>query len=146
MQWWSLFSYRYTCSLLHTDLRWLRMLSFPNVFLGILVCQLILFLFFLYPDEYSECMCRGDPHCTTLDGKLFHYQGQCEYVMAQDDCTNGISGTPSFIVLGKFWDRNRGITRVSWVEYVTVKLFYMGSPVVRSQIHIVSVFSPPCCK
>ena len=30
---------------------------------------------------HDTCQCTGDPHCITLDGEKFDYQGSCEYRM-----------------------------------------------------------------
>ena len=36
---------------------------------------------FPYFTGHDTCECAGDPHCITLDGKKFDYQGTCEYRM-----------------------------------------------------------------
>jgi len=46
-----------------------------------------------------KCFCEGDPHCTSFDNKLNHYQGKCIYTFLRDQCKEGLpDGTPTFQV------------------------------------------------
>ena len=65
-------------------------------------------LFFVGP---ATCMAFGDPHYNTFDGQLHHFQGVCNYILAQD-CTNG-----DFSVLVE--NDDRGYQGVSWTQEAT---------------------------
>ncbi|ELU10890.1 hypothetical protein CAPTEDRAFT_223361 [Capitella teleta] len=48
----------------------------------------------------ATCRCTGDPHCDSFDGNHFTYMGACKYVMAQDNCKDGVpDAEPTFQVL-----------------------------------------------
>ncbi|KAI8514606.1 hypothetical protein Bbelb_071970 [Branchiostoma belcheri] len=40
------------------------------------------------PGDKATCIAWGDPHYTTFDGEVHHYQGLCKYTLAKD-CGNG---------------------------------------------------------
>jgi hypothetical protein len=68
------------------------------------------------------CMCRGDPHCLTFDGKQLDLSGDCEYTFAQDGC--GAVGVPiedaTWSVSAKLMTNPSGSR--SWVTAVTVTI------------------------
>ncbi|XP_029472184.1 kielin/chordin-like protein [Rhinatrema bivittatum] len=60
----------------------------------------------------ATCIAFGDPHYRTFDGKMFHFQGSCTYVLAED-CEGG-----DFSIHATNDDRGR--RGVSWTKEVTV--------------------------
>nr|XP_033814726.1 kielin/chordin-like protein isoform X1 [Geotrypetes seraphini] len=60
----------------------------------------------------ATCIAFGDPHYRTFDGKMFHFQGSCTYVLAED-CEGG-----DFSIHTTNDDRGR--RGVSWTKEVTV--------------------------
>ncbi|CAJ1061894.1 IgGFc-binding protein-like [Xyrichtys novacula] len=74
-----------------------------------------------YPASFGLCKCTGDPHCTGLDGRRFHFQGTCTYILSQ-------------LVMGpqqllepfqiQVTNENRGRNkRVSWTKSVFLTVF-----------------------
>ena len=56
-----------------------------------------------------------------------HFQGTCEYTLAQDGCQNGLKTDkkPNFLVKQKNWDEyadTRG-KPVSWAKEITVEIY-----------------------
>ncbi|KAM6936923.1 kielin/chordin-like protein [Xenentodon cancila] len=62
----------------------------------------------------ATCITFGDPHYRTFDGRMFHFQGTCTYVLAQD-CVDG-----DFSI--HVTNDDRGRKGVSWTKEVTVFL------------------------
>ncbi|XP_038124813.1 kielin/chordin-like protein [Cyprinodon tularosa] len=60
----------------------------------------------------ATCIAFGDPHYRTFDGRMFHFQGTCTYILAKD-CKS-----EDFSVLVTNDDRGR--KGVSWTKEVTV--------------------------
>ncbi|XP_069085493.1 kielin/chordin-like protein [Pleurodeles waltl] len=60
----------------------------------------------------ATCIAFGDPHYRTFDGKMFHFQGSCTYVLAED-CEGG-----DFSI--HVTNDDRGRKGVSWTKEVTV--------------------------
>ncbi|KAK3577967.1 hypothetical protein CHS0354_020807 [Potamilus streckersoni] len=66
------------------------------------------------------CACFGDPHCLTMDNRLMHFQGLCQYTMARDGC-NG--SQPTFEVITQNWQKELvGVTEASWVKNITFNI------------------------
>ncbi|XP_033732371.1 uncharacterized protein LOC117321874 [Pecten maximus] len=71
------------------------------------------------------CACFGDPHCTSFDGKVLHFQGDCQYTMATDGCDGK---PPTFEVRSKHWNQNiPGLKGATWIEEIELILFIGGS-------------------
>ena len=64
------------------------------------------------------CQASGDPHYTTFDGLGHHFQGRCEYVLAQD-CRE-----QDFVIHVE--NNQRGRTDVSWTKAVAVSIKNVG--------------------
>ncbi|XP_011474483.1 kielin/chordin-like protein isoform X3 [Oryzias latipes] len=62
----------------------------------------------------ATCITFGDPHYRTFDGRMFHFQGTCTYVLAKD-CEAG-----DFSI--HVTNDDRGRKGVSWTKEVTVFL------------------------
>ena len=77
----------------------------------------------MFITEIGTCKCWGDPHCLSFDRRWNHFQGQCRYVLAQDNCNEGIpESSPTFQVIQKNWARDEDDTRISWPKEVTVRV------------------------
>ena len=73
--------------------------------------------------EIGTCKCFGDPHCLSFDRRWNHYQGPCDYLMAQDGCLNGVpNGIPTFEVFQSN-SRLEMLTEVTWVREVLIKVY-----------------------
>ena len=42
-------------------------------------------------DQTGYCMTWGQHHYRTFDGKMYHFRGQCNYILAQDRLTGSFS-------------------------------------------------------
>eukprot|EP00079_Xenopus_tropicalis_P008629 XP_002931908.2 PREDICTED: kielin/chordin-like protein isoform X1 [Xenopus tropicalis] len=60
----------------------------------------------------ATCIAFGDPHYRTFDGKMYHFQGSCTYVLSED-CEGG-----DFSI--HVTNDDRGLRGVSWTKEVTV--------------------------
>ena len=78
------------------------------------ICRRASFQFSCQTVQRSTCTVSGDPHYYTFDGKVFHFQGTCTYVLSEQ-CGPGL---PYYRVEGK--NENRGSTRASWTRLVKV--------------------------
>ena len=72
------------------------------------------------------CSASGDPHFTSFDGGLIHFQGTCVYLLAGTRDNIPASLTP-FTVLVKTVHMH-GKTHVSYVRFIEVEI---GEHVVR---------------
>ncbi|MFT7810023.1 zonadhesin-like [Arapaima gigas] len=92
--------------------------------------------------DHGICSVSGDPHYTTFDKKIHHFQGSCSYTLVQP--CNVTSGLPYFSVDTQ--NEHRGsIKYVSYVRAVIVKV--QGTKIIlskgrRVQVNGVRVFPP----
>ncbi|CAJ1061895.1 IgGFc-binding protein-like [Xyrichtys novacula] len=74
-----------------------------------------------YPASFGLCKCTGDPHCTGLDGRRFHFQGTCTYILSQLVMGPQEHLEPFQI---QVTNENRGRNkRVSWTKSVFLTVF-----------------------
>ena len=75
------------------------------------------------PPEPGVCDCWGDPHVTTFDQVVTHFQGQCEHILARDNCENGVPVDPPTVEISyEGWKKDyEGTADVSWIKQITVK-------------------------
>uniref|UniRef100_A0A8D3B7F2 Alpha-tectorin-like n=1 Tax=Scophthalmus maximus TaxID=52904 RepID=A0A8D3B7F2_SCOMX len=78
------------------------------------ICRASSFQFSCQTVRRRTCTISGDPHYYTFDGKVFHFQGTCTYVLSEQ-CGRGL---PYYRVEGK--NEHRGSTRVAWTRLVKV--------------------------
>ncbi|KAI1896404.1 hypothetical protein AGOR_G00094430 [Albula goreensis] len=78
------------------------------------VCRDTAFQYTCQNVQRRTCTIAGDPHYYTFDGRVFHFQGTCTYVLSEE-CGDGL---PYYRVEGK--NENRGSTHVSWTRLVRV--------------------------
>ena len=76
------------------------------------------------PFQYScqtvprgSCTISGDPHYYSFDGTVFHFQGNCSYVLSEQ-CRLEL---PYYRVEGS--NEHRGNTRVTWTRLVKVFVY-----------------------
>ncbi|XP_078509951.1 IgGFc-binding protein-like [Lissotriton helveticus] len=82
-------------------------------------CQLISGSPVCVPQSQSVCWGSGFAHYHTFDGFNYDFQGTCTYTIAK---TCGVDNTlPVFNIEAK--NENRGNTRVSYVSFVTIKVY-----------------------
>jgi len=76
----------------------------------------------------QRCYCRGDPHCTTFDGKSLVFSSNCEHRLARDGCSNGmpIAGSFESFVVDVETNHLPGSTTKSYVTSVTVDITSRG--------------------
>lgn len=70
----------------------------------------------------AVCRATGDPHIYLWDGGAHKYMGSCTYVLAQDECEDGLpkkAGEANVLVAIKNWKQEKK-TKVTWVKEVYV--------------------------
>ncbi|XP_071318951.1 alpha-tectorin-like isoform X2 [Trachinotus anak] len=81
------------------------------------ICRPTSFQFSCQTVHRRTCTISGDPHYYTFDGKLFHFQGTCTYILSEQ-CRLDL---PYYRVEGK--NEHRGSTHVSWTRLVKVYVY-----------------------
>nr|XP_015224275.1 PREDICTED: alpha-tectorin-like [Lepisosteus oculatus] len=84
------------------------------------VCQVSTFQYSCQTVQRRTCTIAGDPHYYTFDGRLFHFQGTCTYVLSQT-CGSRAQGLAPYRVEGK--NENRGSTVVAWTKLVRIIVY-----------------------
>uniref|UniRef100_H3A4Z5 Tectorin alpha n=1 Tax=Latimeria chalumnae TaxID=7897 RepID=H3A4Z5_LATCH len=77
----------------------------------------------------STCSVSGDPHYYTFDGRLFHFQGTCTYILSEP-CRDHRNLT-YYRVEAK--NENRGNLQVSWTRLVRVIAYNKEITMVRGR-------------
>nr|XP_014429313.2 IgGFc-binding protein-like [Pelodiscus sinensis] len=95
-----------------------------------------------YPPSTATCHIYGDPHYTTFDGKLHHFQGACNYTVVET-CNNSSGGF-------KLTTRNEHRGNPSWTAINSVALTLQGVHIALRKNRIVyingALASPPPVK
>ncbi|XP_076616110.1 alpha-tectorin-like [Chaetodon auriga] len=81
------------------------------------ICMPSDFQFSCQTVQRRSCTISGDPHYYTFDGRLFHFQGTCTYVLSEQ-CGQEL---PYYRVEGK--NEHRGSTHVAWTRLVKVYVY-----------------------
>ncbi|XP_035468628.1 alpha-tectorin-like [Scophthalmus maximus] len=81
------------------------------------ICRPSTFQFSCQTVQRGTCTISGDPHYYTFDGRVFHFQGACTYVISEK-CDGGL---PYYRVEAK--NEHRGSNRVSWTGLVKVFVY-----------------------
>ncbi|XP_041672056.1 alpha-tectorin-like [Cheilinus undulatus] len=97
------------------------------------ICQPSAFQFSCQTVQRKTCTIMGDPHYSTFDGTLFHFQGTCTYILSEQ-CGQGL---PYFRVEGK--NEHRGSTHVSWTRLVKVFVYNETIEIVKGHTGMAKV-------
>lgn len=86
-------------------------------------------------ESTASCSLSGDPHYQTFDGHYYDFMGTCTYTIVKT-CTAD-RALPAFTVEVK--NENRGNPHVSYVGYVTVRVYNFTISAVRYETGFVRV-------
>ncbi|KYO37475.1 hypothetical protein Y1Q_0015725 [Alligator mississippiensis] len=98
-------------------------------------CQVVNGAAVCVAESTASCSLSGDPHYQTFDGHYYDFMGTCTYTIVKT-CTAD-RALPAFTVEVK--NENRGNPHVSYVGYVTVRVYNFTISAVRYETGFVRV-------